>query len=176
MANSSKGSFANMKNLRKADVNFLDGAEDISSMFENDALLNEVVMGELQPKTATNAFKGTSSSKKIIAYNEQVDAWISTNASDMGLNNYTTEVKKEPEHRLIIHYNYEGKDSEVKIRGEGDPLGLVKPTRDKYDFIGWTLDKEGKNKDVPSNMGTTDITVYAQWEYKYNKLISRRRV
>lgn len=47
-----------------------------------------------------------------------------------------------------------------------EPISYTPPTREGYDFAGWTLDKAGKNAFDASAVSEESATLYAQWKIK----------
>jgi len=53
-----------------------------------------------------------------------------------------------------------------KVLNIEESISYTPPTREGYDFVGWTFDKEGANAFDASKVETASFTLYAQWKIK----------
>ncbi|MCL1903777.1 MAG: glycoside hydrolase family 9 protein [Oscillospiraceae bacterium] len=80
---------------------------------------------------------------------------------------------------ITFDQNYDGKPDDMamhtNVNGNGKlPFLPPMPTeRGDYDFLGWTIMKDGSGASVTVNtVFTEDTTLYAQWEYRFSDVSS----
>jgi uncharacterized repeat protein (TIGR02543 family) len=101
---------------------------------------------------------------------------IATNTVTYDLNNQYVEFDPPLDLSHSIRYNFTVDEDDMRSATAGDIGGPLQKgdydDTEKWCFVGWTTDAEGKNAyDTATAQVTQDITLYAQWEreaYKVN--------